>query len=106
MSDVPGIQGEVWKLRGVRDRVHTVVVLDSVPHVVRGGLIAVAMVIPTREAPNPRALLTIPLPGTDQSVAVFRLATFSASLFLEKVGMLDTITLENLRMALRARFDL
>ncbi|GAB2537986.1 hypothetical protein [Nocardia heshunensis] len=106
MSDIPGIQGEIWTLRGVRDRIHTVVVLDSVPHVVRGGLIAVAMVIPTREAPNPRALLTVPIPDTDQSVAIFRLSTFSASLFLEKVGMLDPDTLENVRMALRARLDL
>ncbi|MFJ9368718.1 hypothetical protein ACIRRA_30420 [Nocardia sp. NPDC101769] len=106
MSDIPGIQGEIWKLSGVRDIVHTVVVLDSVPHVVRGGLIAVAMVIPTREVPNPRALLTVPIAGTDQAVAVFRLGTFSASLFLEKIGMLDPATLENVRMALRARFDL
>ncbi|MFE3187941.1 hypothetical protein ACFXHA_02970 [Nocardia sp. NPDC059240] len=106
MSEVPGIQGEIWKLRGVRDLVHTVVVLDSVPHVVRGGLIAVSMVIPAREAPNPRALLTIPMPGSDQAIAVFRIATFSASLFLEKVGMLDAATLESVRMALRARFDL
>lgn len=106
MSDVPAIQGEIWKLRGVHDLVHTVVVLDSVPHVVRGGLIAVAMVIPAREVPNPRALLTVPIADTDQAVAVFRLGTFSASLFLEKIGMLDPATLENVCMALRARFDL
>lgn len=37
---------------------------------------------------------------------MFRLATFSASLFEEKLGMLDKPTLENVRMALRARFDL
>ncbi|APA99055.1 hypothetical protein [Nocardia seriolae] len=106
MREVPRIQGEIWTLRGARETLHTVVVLDSVPHVVRGGLIAVAMVIPVREAPNPRALLTIPIAGTDEAVAVFRLATFSASLFEEKLGMLDKPTLENVRMALRARFDL
>lgn len=84
----------------------TVVVLDSVPHVVRGGLIAVALVIPEREAPETRSLLTVRIPGTGNVVAVFRLGTFSASLFVEKVGMLDAATLENVRMALRARFDL
>ncbi len=102
----PAVQGEIWTLRGIKDRVHTVVVLDSVPQVVRGGLIAVAMVIPAREAPNPRALLTVPITGTQDAVAVFRLGTFSAALFIEKVGMLDPATLDNVRMALRARFDL
>jgi hypothetical protein len=102
----PTVQGEIWTLRGVKALTHTVVVLDSVPQVVRGGLIAVAMVIPAREAPSPRALLTVPITDTGDAVAVFRLGTFSASLFIEKVGMLDRVTLENVRMALRARFDL
>ncbi|MFI5783465.1 hypothetical protein [Nocardia sp. NPDC051570] len=106
MSDGLTVQGEIWTLRGARDVVHTVIVLDSVPHLVRGGLVAVALVIPAREAPNARALLTVPIPGTKDAVAVFRLGTFSATRFLEKVGMLDRDTLENVRMALRARFDL
>ncbi|WP_040808867.1 hypothetical protein [Nocardia concava] len=106
MTDVPNIQGEIWRLRGVRDQVHTVVVLDSVPHVVRGGLIAVSLIIPVGDAPNPRALLTVPIADTNAAVAVFWLGTFAASQFIQKIGMLDPATLENVRMALRARFDL
>jgi hypothetical protein len=102
----PAAQGEIWTLEGLKAHTHTVVVLDSVPQVARGGLITVAMVIPAHEAPNPRALLTVPITGTEDVVAVFRLGTVSVAQFIEKVGMLDRATLDNVRTALQARFDL
>jgi mRNA-degrading endonuclease toxin of MazEF toxin-antitoxin module len=86
-------------------RTTTVVLLDSTVVIRQRPMLVVAPVRPAREVPARHQLLTVAL-DTTEVVALYDLATLPKESLTEQTGVLPPGVLEQVRIGLRARFDL
>ncbi|WP_306359982.1 hypothetical protein [Nocardia sp. CC227C] len=99
-------QGQIWKTESrLTGAVGQVVIVDSDLIAEARQRIAVAPVRPAREIPRSLQLLTATLPGGD-AVAVYDLAVVPKNTLTESVGHIPADALDQVKVALRARFDL
>lgn len=99
-------QGQIWTLttRLTGEVRHAVVVDSDLMADVRRRLM-VAPVRPAREVPSALQLLTAATPNGDV-VAVYDLMEAPKTQFTDHIGDLSPESLEQVKVALRARFDL
>ncbi|MEV6769551.1 hypothetical protein AB0N05_13080 [Nocardia sp. NPDC051030] len=101
-------QGQVWvsesRISGRKSRI-VVVDGDTIANL-RQRLI-VAPIREGREVPNQFQLLSVPLPGTSEIIAVYDLLLIDKESFTEYEGSVSSETLERIKTSgLGARFDL
>ncbi|WP_067545951.1 hypothetical protein [Nocardia crassostreae] len=104
MSD-PGAQGEIWRIRTVAGLQFSVVIVDSDAVARLRPSILCARVREAREVPPSLELLTVRLPG-DYVIAVHDMAALPKDYFVSRQARLTEASLEELKVTLRARFDL
>jgi mRNA-degrading endonuclease toxin of MazEF toxin-antitoxin module len=99
-------QGQVWTATSrLSGRTTTVVLLDSDVVIRQRPMLVVAPVRPVREVPSRHQLLTVAF-GTDEVVALYDLATLPKESLTEQTSVLPPEVMEQVRVGLRARFDL
>ncbi|MBL1077902.1 hypothetical protein JK358_26200 [Nocardia sp. 2] len=101
----PGAQGEIWRVRTPSGREFSVVVVDSDAVVRLRPTVLCALVRELRDVPPSLELLTVQLPG-DYVIAIHELAGLPKECFVARQARLAEGSLEELKIALRARFDL
>ncbi|MCU1644417.1 MAG: hypothetical protein JWN03_4692 [Nocardia sp.] len=106
MTHPPIAQGQIWSaVSPVSGQQSTIVVLDAMPAMLERSRILAARVRPMREVPDGMRLLVVPI-DDGLAIAVYDLAAFDRGWFKERVGLLGEPQLEQLKVALSARFDL
>lgn len=106
MAD-PGQQGEIWTATSrLSGRTTTVVLLDSDVVIRSRPMLVVAPVRPAREVPVRQQLLTVPLPSAGGVVALYDIAIIARETLTHHDGHVGADVLDQIRIGLRARFDL
>lgn len=99
-------QGQVWTATSrLSGRTTTVVLLDSDVVIRQRPMLVVAPVRPAREVPARHQLLTVGL-GDNEVVALYDLAIMPKESLTEQSSALPPEVMEQVRIGLRARFDL
>ncbi|GAB2683013.1 hypothetical protein ACWDYH_37045 [Nocardia goodfellowii] len=99
-------QGQIWKTESrLTGMVGQVVIVDSDLIAEARSRVAVAPVRPAREVPRALQLLTAELPD-GAAVAVYDLAVVPKNTLTENIGAIPSAALDQLKIALRARFDI
>ncbi|WP_067687392.1 hypothetical protein [Nocardia jejuensis] len=99
-------QGQIWNVEShLTGHSGRVVIVDSDLMARSRQRIAAAPVRPSREVPDALQLLTAALPNGD-TVAVYDLVLTPKNTLTSHVGDLSPEALEQVRVALRARFEL
>jgi mRNA-degrading endonuclease toxin of MazEF toxin-antitoxin module len=101
----PAAQGEVWRVGGRRPRV--ALILDSAAVIRRRDLLICVLVRDPAELPENLSLLAVPVSEPIVGViAVSDITHFLKEQYTEYLGRVDEATLDLVKEAVRARFDL
>jgi mRNA-degrading endonuclease toxin of MazEF toxin-antitoxin module len=101
----PTEQGQVWTVAGRRPR--TALILDIAPVIQRRDLIVCVLIRNPAELPENLALLAVPTSQPVEGViAVSDITHFLKEHYTEYMGTVDGTTLDQVKAAVRARFDL
>ncbi len=107
MQTEPMRQGELWmaasSLFGQERRV---VLLDADAVVQQNPLLVVALVHPDYEVPAAHRLLSVPIPGTPHVIALYDITIYRRTSLVTFEGAIGGETLEQVKVGMRARFDL
>ncbi|WP_330180910.1 hypothetical protein OHB26_31620 [Nocardia sp. NBC_01503] len=99
-------QGQIWKSESrLTGQVGRVVIVDSDLIAQARQRILVAPVKEAREVPRALQLLTAALPN-DEAAAIYDLVLTPKNTLTEHIGNISAEALEQVKVALRARFDL
>ncbi|MFI6869176.1 hypothetical protein [Nocardia sp. NPDC050406] len=100
-------QGHLWKtVSPLSGREARVIVVDGDLMARFRQQIIVAPLRESREVPTQYELLSIPLPGSTEIIALYDLTVAHRATFAEYLGTVPPEILERIRSGLSARFDL
>lgn len=107
MPAEPTHQGQVWNLVSpISGRRATVVVVDSDVVIRQRPMLVAAPVREAREVPARHQLLTVAMPEGTRVIALYDIAIVAKDSFIEYVGDLAPEVLDQVKIGVRARFDL
>ncbi|MFI6365504.1 type II toxin-antitoxin system PemK/MazF family toxin [Nocardia sp. NPDC050630] len=107
MPAEPTHQGQIWNLVSrISGRRATVVIVDSDVVIRQRPMLVAAPVREAREVPSRHQLLTVAMPESSQVIALYDIAIVPKDSLTEQVGELTSELLEQVKIGLRARFDL
>ncbi|QLY33718.1 hypothetical protein [Nocardia huaxiensis] len=101
----PAAQGELWRVRTPSGQEFSVIIVDSDAVTRLRPTVLCALVREARDVPPSLELLTVRLPG-DYVIAIHELAALPKEYFVARQARLAEGSLEEVKIALRARFDL
>jgi mRNA-degrading endonuclease toxin of MazEF toxin-antitoxin module len=101
----PTGQGQVWTVAGRRPR--TALILDIAPVIERRDLIVCVLIRDPAELPENLSLFAVPISQpVDGVIAVSDITHFLKEHYTQYLGSVDQATLDQVKAAVRARFDL